>query len=310
VRWFSILQPWLEPRYDMIAQPPPGYDEGDTAQREGMFMIAVEVLHKIGECSTEERDFVRARYKRVLDLLNDPNNPGLIRRFANAPYWGSDSDRLSRDQATPNVIAMGLASREHLRKFFWAHLKHGWLLITNNTRRNGATAENHGEKWYEFAEPLKWHHRLVLKWRIPILDVPKGYRNYNWKLPDLTVLDFHGLYLRAFGYKVAWPLLLITDLALLGGSYSKVYSYGKDAESSDDLNHLVSMYQAKMVMPTPLSWLAFRVYRKRPYPRLSGLRPAPGNPAQACFDHYFRDYADKGPKLEEIYEKVNKHFFG
>lgn len=281
MKWFDILKPDLDPKYQLITQTASdNYDGGDCAQREGMFAFGAVILHDMGLMSSEELQFVSERYKKSLDLLNDPENPGFLRRYPDPAYWGGLSDRFSRDQSVPNVVAMGFMAPEHLKAFFRDHMRRG-LLFTTNTRKNWAWPPGHPE--YD----------------------PKQYR---WKLPDLTVLGFWGLYIRAFRCKWLYPLLWITDLDNLLGSINKVYNYGSNAEHSDDLNHLVTLYQAEMVMPTLWSKLALRIYKKRPYPRLSGLRPAPGNAAQACFDHYFRDYIGKGPKLEEIYEPINRKF--
>lgn len=281
MKYFSLIEPWLEPQYKLIAQPPPpvsDYDPGDTAQREGMFMVGAEILHRIGKMDDEEYRFVCQRYRNVVDLLNDPNHDGFLRRFPDPLYWGGLSDRLSRDQSVPNVAAMGFVSRPQLDKFFLRHLKFSALLFTNNTRKN---------------------------WAWPPGDPRYDAKKYKWKLPDLTFGSFHALYIRAYRNWALYPLLLILDLDLLGGAIAKLF-YAKDPTNNDDLNHLICQYQSELSMPTPWSKLAKWIYKFRRFPANSGNAT---NPAQACMNAYFRG-GNPGPKLEQVWEEVNKHFMG
>lgn len=188
LKYFNIIKSWLEPRYNLIAQPPPGYDPGDSAQREGFYAVGIELLYRMGKCSAEEYEFTKTRYEEVLVRLSDPWNPGFIRRYPDAYYWGGQSDRLSRDQAIPNVVAMGFMNRKRLSAFFWGHLKSRALLFMTNTRNNWAWQPGH-----------------------PEYDAQK----YKWKLPDVTLFSFWATYIRAFQNKWLSPLLWIFDLSLI-----------------------------------------------------------------------------------------------
>lgn len=278
MKYFPIVEPWLEPKYKMIAQPPPGYDPGDTAQREGMFAIAAHILWRQDKMSYSEYQFIKERYAKVVSLLNDPNHPGLLRRYPDPDYWGGLSDRLSRDQSIANVIAMGFVGRDDLKRFFFAHLRYGALLFTTNTRKNWAWPPGH-----------------------PLYNEKK----YKWKAPDLTFGSFHAAYIRAFNAKWAYPLLWILDLDLLGGAIAKLF-YAKDPTNNDDVNHLITQYQAEVVMPTLWSKMAKWIYKLRRYPNNSGDAK---NSAQAAMNAYFRG-SNPGPKLEQVYQEINTHFFG
>lgn len=271
MKWFPILEPWLDPKFNLIAQPPPGYDGGDTAQREGSFALCIALLHDIDLCNGEELLNVTNRYSKVLDLLNDPNHPGFLRRWPDPLYWGGQSDRFSRDQSIPNVIAMGILNRPKLKKFMINHLKRA-LMFTTNTRNN-------------WAQP--------------------GTPDYAWKLPDLTMLGFWSLYIRAFRCWALYPLLLVFDLDFVVGSIIKVLSYSKDPSNNDDINHINCLLQAEHDLPTPWSKLAKWIYKFRKYPANSGNAT---NSAQACLNAYFRG-SNPGPKLEEIYAPLTKHYF-
>lgn len=278
MKYWPLIEPWLEPKYKLIAQPPPpvsDYDPGDTAQREGMFMFGAFLLYHLELMDDKEVLFIQDRYEKVLDLLNDPNHPGFLRRYPDPAYWGGQSDRFSRDQSIPNVIAMAYCSTmkrrnpsKHLWNFFKDHLKRG-LLFTTNTRKNWAP--NDSKK----------------------------------KLPDLTIGSFHALYIRSFRAKWAYPLLWLLDIDLLGGSIAKLF-YAMNPSNNDDLNHILCMYQAELTMPTLWSKLAMWIYKFRKFPSNSGDAK---NPAQACMNAYFRGN-NPGPKLEQVYQEINEHFFG
>lgn len=224
----------------------------------------------------EEYRFIKERYAKVLSLLNDPNHPGFIRRYPDPAYWGGLSDRLSRDQSIANVIGMGVLDRDHLKKFFIAHLKYRALLFTTNTRKN---------------------------WAWPPGDSRYNAQDYKWKLPDLTLGSFHAAYIRAFNARWAYPLLLILDLDLLGGAIAKLF-YAKDPSANDDLNHLLTQYQSQLVMPTPWSKLAHWVYSHRKFPNNAGDAK---NPAQACMNAYFNGN-NPGPRLDLVYQEINDYF--
>jgi hypothetical protein len=282
-----MIKDWLEPKFQLIAQPPPPVsdsDAGDTAQREGMFMFGAFCLFHMDKMDHKEFFFIQDRYAKSLDLLNDPKHPGLIRRYPDPAYWGGQSDRLSRDQCVPNIAAMAYLPRKakvnpdiHLWKFLLAHLRYGGLLFTTNTRKN---------------------------WAWPPGDPRYDATKYKWKLPDLTFGSFHALYIRSFGAWPLYPMLLILDLDLLGSAIVKCFI--KDPTNNDDVNHLMVQYQSELTMPTPWSKLAKYLYGKfRMYPANSGDAK---NVGQAVMNAYFRG-SNPGPKLEEVYREINSFFF-
>lgn len=280
LKYFNIIRAWLEPGYNLIAQPPPGYDPGDTAQREGMYAVGIELLYRLGKCSEEEYEFTKTRYNEVLIRLADPFNDGFIRRYPDPAYWGGQSDRLSRDQAIPNVVAMGFMNRKRLSMFFWGHLKSRALLFMTNTRNN---------------------------WAWPPHDPRYDAKAYKWKLPDVTLFSFWAMYVRAFNNYLLYPMLVFLDLELLGSVLIKCFWYGRDRSKNDDLNLQIELLQTMVRMPTPVSKLAVWAYKKyRPYPNNS---LGATNVAQACLNAYFRNPNHPGPKLEEVYQEITKHYF-
>jgi hypothetical protein len=292
VKWFSVLQPELDPKYQLITQPPPGYDGGDTAQREGSFALCIALLHDIDQCDGMELLVMADRYANVLALLNDPNHPGWLRRWPDPTSWAGMSNRFSRDQAIPNVIAMGeLAKKPALIRFMKNHLRRA-LLFATNTRENGVMPA---------AVTLNLLQRIqfCFGWR-------PSQPTYAWAPPDITTLGFWSLYIRAFRAWPLYPLMLIFDIDFVVTALIKVLSYAKTPTNNDDINFINCILQAEHSMPTPWSKLAKWIYRYRPYPINSGTAT---NPAQACLNSYFRG-TNPGPKLEVIYEPLTKHYFG
>lgn len=285
MKYFSILQEWLEPKFGLVAQSPVNeYDPGDTAQREGMVAVGAEILYRAGKMDAAEYQFIKDRYEYVLNLLNDPNHDGLIRRYPDPAYWGGLSDRLSRDQSVPNVVGMGFMNQARLKKFWDGHTKFSWRWFTTNVRRNWAWPPGHPE--YD----------------------PK---EYAWKLPDITVGSFTASYIRAFKKRdlLSKFRLWFYDLDMLGGSLVKVHFYAKDPTNADDLNHIMNMYQAELESPTLFSKLALWYYMKnRQHSAQIDAFPTPlaTNPMQATMNTYFRNW-NHGPKLEWYYEDINKY---
>lgn len=300
MKWLPILQPWLDPKYQLITQPPPGYDGGDAAQREGSFMFLSFMLYNLELMDDNEFFAIQDRYSKIADLLNDPNHPGFLRRFPDPSYWGSLSDRFSRDQSIPSVMGMSfLATKaqrdpsKHLQKFFKNHLKRA-LLFTTNTRENAVMP---GPNPLTTFQKVKY----VFGWR-PSTPV------YAWAPPDITVLGFWSIYIRAFRAWPMYPLMLVFDLDFVVTALTKVLSYAKDPTNNDDINFINCLLQSEISMPTPWSKLAKWIYKKRPYPQMLPGQTA-SNAAQACLIAYFRG-SNPGPKLEEIYAPVTKHYFG
>jgi hypothetical protein len=156
-----------------------------------------------------------------------------------------------------------------------------WLLrfmFMTNTRRNGATKENHGEAYGRDKR-----------------------RNYNWKLPDWSP-TFIGVYIRAFRAWYLWPLLLICDLELLFSAIKKL-KWG--SKSGDDFNFISRILQAREFLPTPISYLARVVYRRRE--RIEAPDKAeyyPLNGPQSAILHYCMRGNAKYPPLDLLYKPI------
>ena len=156
-----------------------------------------------------------------------------------SPGWWSECNRLSRDQATPLVIAFVVFKyRYRLKKFLLYHFFR--LGFFTNTRRNGATPTNHGLYKYGPNTPGNERH------------------NYNWKLPDFITPEFIGIYIRGFKFYPLYPFLLLADLYTLLSSI--LWRFKKE---DDILNHTIVCEFITRYSPTPLALLAKKINSKR-----------------------------------------------
>jgi len=208
------------------------------------------------------------------------------RRHPDRSKWYGHPDRLSRDQATPLVIALGEYRRKGFcKKELWIFIfKHILRLgFMTNTRRNWQypTLEEHNENnpW------VTW--------------------NYSWKLPDFCGPEFFGLYVRGLNLWWLYPLLLLSDIENFVNTIIKCWFYGRNPKNSDDQNHILSLLQSQRHLPTPISWLSRIVYvRYRP------MAKPPQNPEyqtisgpQSALRYYFAE-ENGGPPIDRVFKEI------
>jgi len=144
-------------------------------------------------------------------------------RHPDSSKWYSRTDRMSRDQSFPYVIALALlANFGMLFHFFIRHALHLFLFTWN------------------------YYPNYVMP----------GDTDYKRKMPDITLFEFFNVYIRGFRLYPLYPLLLIGDLEMLGSCLIKRYDSDKDV-----CNSLASVLLAKEIMPTPLSYLARKILK-------------------------------------------------
>lgn len=69
-----------------------------------------------------------------------------------------------------------------------------------------------------------------------------------------------GMYLRALRVDLAWPLLWVCDLQLLGNAPAAWWRKHRDPDFSDINNHVNRLLQASYENGTPVSWLARKLF--------------------------------------------------
>jgi len=244
-----------------------GIDGGDSINRMAHYHFLIEANNYIGNNIAELANLpfrTKEDYVELLKIFQCPNSPGNYRRhptndwsaYCNGTYDGN----MSRDQTHPLLISMAfIGLYGHLFMYFLRHLMRV-LLFTNNTRNNGSTADNHGEKFNPNAPELTRFQKFVLDHKIPIIPTPKGYRNHAWKLPDLTLIEIFSTYLRAhpvIGY-LLYPVLCLLDLELLFSAWL----WKKRGDDDDIIQFASSLIFSNIRVRTPVSYLATKLIKK------------------------------------------------
>ncbi len=173
------------------------------------------------------------------------NGRGVFRRHPDPEMWYSDWDRGTRDQLTPLVIACGFLRCKPLLFLLRRQLFKNWFMTVKLWPRN---------VWKDKDE----HKRRAAHFRV--------WSNDTFRDVLISHIPLH---IRAHRAWYFYPLLMLFDLELLGGSLIKAVfgRWNKRARSGDDGNFIARTLQAKEVLPTPFSWLARKIYKKRPHMR-------------------------------------------
>lgn len=154
---------------------------------------------------------------------------GLYCRHPDPSMWYSRNNTFSRDQLTPLIALLSIRGmRAPLRRLFYAHLKRLLLFAWNTKQVNSYPDEHTGV-------------------------------SYVSKVPDLTIFDTWGMYIRGFDLRILYPLLFICDVPTLIGSI--IYRL-KLSSSTIQMNHIIMVDFSTRSMPTPIALLAKKVYGK------------------------------------------------
>jgi hypothetical protein len=145
---------------------------------------------------------------------------------------------MSRDQWT-GVIGALIRQKERmaLLRLIAHHALRGFL-FSYNTIHNGTDPKTYRFNFFR----LFWQK--------------EGY----YKLPDLTLFNVWGMYLRGFGAFswLFWPILCILDLHLL---IDTIFSNKQD--DNDQINYALRMMVAREFVPTPTVALAVKILDKQ-----------------------------------------------
>lgn len=199
-------------------------DGGDSCQRQGMYYTLVKIIGDKYEYPYHEDPYALYSMKMLQP------HPGIILRHTKKDWWASDWDRGSRDQTIPYLTMCALNDTRFLTKYLKGFAKR-LFLFTNNTRRNWVTKSNHGQP--------HWNSTY----------------DYSWKIPDIAI-SLWPIFIRGFGIKILWPILLILDIELVINSLI----YRLKPDYSDVLNHTTLMMFSRHKMPTPWVWLANKIH--------------------------------------------------
>lgn len=202
------------------------WDGGDSAQKTGLYRFGRWLKFRKDKDQLARE---QAKFAQECDMLEYPYRKNwYIRSPSNGRLWWNNPHTFSRDQHRSLVMAMGaLKQQKRLWKLLWEHVKRGFL-YQNNRKIEDLNA---------------------------------------WKMPDVTAPDHLGEIIRALymaGAKwliVIWPLMLIADLSALVGLLLSFPKW-KNPDEADDDNLIMSVLQAKYAMPTPISYLVRKIYKR------------------------------------------------
>lgn len=263
-------------------------DGGDTFHRMNMYAVGLKKREELG---ISNKGLPKIDLEEALNKLECQKWKGNYVRHPNPNSWTSHCDRLSRDQAIPFIYATGKMSlmSKLIPFLIWNIIRLGFM---TNTRNNHSMP---GDSNY--------------KWKIPDWNGPRIWAMYIRSL--LPILILAGLVIGLFNIVLLSKLvvivvgiLLLGDLHNLFNSLVKVLIYDENEVNSDDLNHILVLMQAKEILPTPIGWLARKIYVKY---RESPKAPDGGYKSdfapQKCLDHYFRE-DNGGPPMDDVFRPI------
>lgn len=271
----KLLSDYVD-EYGLVCEihPEHMFEGGDAANRVGLIAVANHFghgLHTAGMEVSEETGnaMVNSMFSKI------EVQRGLGVRHPDLFKWWSNPKYFSRDQQSAVVIGAGFSKNFPLvSSLFLNHLKRFGLY--QNFQINGIDVD--GKK--KFIQG------------------------------DIATPEHFNLYVRALNLWPLYPLLLLGDLFTVLNSLIIIYKSYRDADdTSNDLNHIAVCLQAKKSLPTPISYLArklYRWFRKNAGP--SNQERLPGFGPQTALDHYFGDTAIKrilgvsSPPVNELFK--------
>lgn len=120
------------------------------------------------------------------------------------------------------------------------------------------------------------------------------YQNKDVASPEHVGIFIRALYQAGLKWLIVlYPFLLLGDVFNLINSVVRIVSGRLDHDDvGDDINHIQVCIQNALVLPTPISWLSRKIYKKFRY----------GGP-QYAMDHYHRPESGGNP-LNELYRPI------
>jgi hypothetical protein len=185
--------------------------------------------------------------------------------------------------------------------------------------KKAALLEVSAGKYVRHPDPLKWYSspdRTSRDQLIPLICAFGAFgitgalkRLFN-EMPKVNK-DIFGpahlaLFIRAFNWFPLWPVLWLTDLWMLFGVLIDLYKQ-RDPNEVDDNNCIIMHLFAHKFLPTPVSWLARKVYSTF---RPKSLGPVTeNNRVMRALVHYHRKESGGSPAIAELYRPLIEELF-
>lgn len=141
----------------------------------------------------------------------------------------------------------------------------------------------------------------------------KKFFSCDFAGPSIWGIFIRGLISFSGKFWLLWPVLWLTDLALLFSSFARVYISKKDPDNvGNDLNHICKLFLAYEIAPTPISeWARWYYGKKRlvageGYLRERYLDDNESGP-QSALNWYFR--SSEAPPLDEELRPLVSYLF-
>lgn len=149
--------------------------------------------------------------------------------------WYGRPGRFSRDQLVALLCGMAIDRRNQWARLrlFRMHQKLGLVLAWNKIRN--------------FQYETEEEHRVK--------STPDVRWNMEPKMPDICGPEVWALWIRVWRVWILYPLLFLFDLETLAGTLHWRW-FRKDNVAR---NHMLVAHVSRKVMPTPTSWLSYRL---------------------------------------------------
>lgn len=132
-------------------------------------------------------------------------------------------------------------------------------------------------------------------------------RFFRYQNKDIASPEHIGFYIRGLRYYACYPLLVFSDLFMLLNSVILMVK-GRDPDNvGDDINHTLAVLQARLIMPTPVSFLARMLYKLRPK-NFGNTQLGEISPIQGAWSWYFRPETGAS-SFHELYRPIIKEYF-
>lgn len=259
------------------------FDGGDTLHRHGSLALVQAIAARKGLAVPDKPGRPHPRPWRDAQKVFEVR-PGIYRRHPDPHKWYSNPDTTSRDQLVPTLIALGL----------WGMRRELFRLQSKIVLR-GLFAQNIYRNW----EPVE---------------------NQKKKIPD-TFIAALGILIRGWGLWALplYPVLVVLDaIDFLGQAIELIPIHvtdewkvrRKDPSDADDMNTVNKHLQALIVLPTPFSWAARKIYSKFRMKTLGTLEMGEPNRVMGALVYYNRaGDANGNPEIAEAYRPLVEKYF-
>lgn len=219
---YKLIKPNID-SHGLVAQT--DGDGGDSAQREGMVLLAVAYMHQ--QLGMHYNLYQALRWRGLLNFGKLVSDWGLLRRHTDYAKWYSGWDRGSRDQYHASIGLMAAGATRMIKNIMWGFFVRAGFCC--NIRANTSD-----------------HRRIKLPDFIGFSLAGALLRNSSFSL-------------------MIYPIQLLLDLDLLANSMIWKFWRSRNPEDSDILNHMQCLIWSDMKNSTFISRLALRIFARIRY---------------------------------------------